>query len=71
MSRSIVICAAQVGNWQPTVKLLMALDRGDLYKLFYADLRNSGIESDDIVGGMVGLVPVMTKESDLVKIKVT
>ena len=47
------------------------VDRGDLYKLFYADLRNSGIESDDIVGGMAGLVPVMTKESDLVKIKVT
>ena len=47
------------------------VDSGDLYKLFYTDLRNSGIESDDIVGGMAGLVPVMTKESDLVKIKVT
>ena len=47
-------------KWQPTVKLLMALTGGS-GQLFYADLRNSGIESDDIVGGMAGLVPVMTK----------
>lgn len=47
------------------------VDSKDLYKLFYTDLRSSGIESDYIVGGTAGLVPVMTKESDLVKIKVT
>ncbi len=47
------------------------VDSGDLYKLFYTDLHSSGIQSDYIVGGKAGLVPVMTKESDLVKIQVT
>ena len=43
----------------------------NLYKLFYADLKNSGIESENLVGGMAGLVPVVKQESDLIQIKVT
>lgn len=47
------------------------IESADLYKLFYADLGNSGIESEYIVGGRAALIPVMTKESELIQIKLT
>ena len=47
------------------------IESTDLYKLFYADMKNSGINSEHIVGGSAGLMPVMTKEAELIKIKIT
>lgn len=48
------------------------VNQGDLYKVFYPEIRKSGIDAERIVGGYAGLIPQMERIEDgqLVRLRV-